>query len=111
MLKINFNFVSSIDLVINFDVPRDAEDYVHRVGRTARAKSPGVAITLINDKDVLEFNKIERLIEKDIYKIPLPPEIGEAPVYNPEALMKNRKKQGGRKTGTGNKYRKNFKKR
>ncbi len=75
--------IEKIDLVINFDVPKDAEDYVHRVGRTARAKTQGVAITLINDKEVLEFHKIEQLIEKDIYKIPLPPDLGEAPVYNP----------------------------
>ena len=97
--------IEKIDLVINFDVPRDAEDYVHRVGRTARAQTQGVAITLINDKEVLEFHKIERLIEKDIYKIPLNPELGEAPEYNPESLLKGRKRKGGSKKG-GSKKRK-----
>jgi len=102
--------IEKIDLVINFDVPRDAEDYVHRVGRTARAQTQGVAITLINDKEVLEFHKIERLIEKDVYKIPLNPELGEGPQYNPEELLKGRKRKGGqRKKPNGNK-RKNFKK-
>ncbi|MCU4177214.1 DEAD/DEAH box helicase [Carboxylicivirga sp. N1Y90] len=87
--------IEKIDLVINFDVPRDAEDYVHRVGRTARAQTQGVAITLINDKEVLEFHKIEQLIEKEVYKIPLPPHIGDAPEYNPGALKKGRGRKGG----------------
>ena len=99
--------IEKIDLVINFDVPRDAEDYVHRVGRTARAQTQGVAITLINDKDVMEFHKIERLIEKEIYKIPMPPDLGEAPVYNPSERGKGRRKSNF-KGGGGNK-RKNFK--
>jgi len=99
--------IEKIDLVINFDVPRDAEDYVHRVGRTARAQTQGVAITLINDKEVMEFHKIERLIEKDIYKIPLPPDLGEAPAYNPSEQGKGRRK--GNFKGGGTK-RKNFKK-
>ncbi len=102
--------IEKIDLVINFDVPRDAEDYVHRVGRTARAQTQGVAITLINDKEILEFHKIERLIETDIYKIPLNPELGEAPVYNPEELLKGRRRgKGGKKKPSGN-NRKNYKK-
>ncbi len=103
--------IEKIDLVINFDVPRDAEDYVHRVGRTARAQTQGVAITLINDKEVLEFHKIERLIETNIYKIPLNPELGEAPVYNPEELLKGRRRGKGtnNRKPSGNK-RKNFKK-
>ena len=99
--------IEKIDLVINFDVPRDAEDYVHRVGRTARAQTQGVAITLINDKEVMEFYKIERLIEKEVYKIPLPPDLGEAPAYNPKEGGKSRQK--GNNKG-GNNRRKNFKK-
>ncbi|MBN2166947.1 MAG: DEAD/DEAH box helicase [Marinilabiliaceae bacterium] len=75
--------IEKIDLVINFDVPRDAEDYVHRVGRTARAKSQGVALTFVNDKEQREFKKIEQLIEKEVYKIALPEELGEGPAYNP----------------------------
>lgn len=93
--------IEKIDLVINFDVPRDAEDYVHRVGRTARAQTQGVAITLINEKEMVEFYKIERLIEKTVYKVPLPPELGEGPVYDLESLSRrkggNRRKPGGKK--------------
>jgi len=77
--------IDGIDLVMNYDVPRDPEDYVHRIGRTARAQSSGVAITLISDLDQHNFKKIEELIERDILKIPLPPDFGEAPLYNPVA--------------------------
>lgn len=77
--------IDSIDLVINFDVPHDAEDYVHRVGRTARAETEGVALTFITPKDQNDFKKIEDLIESSIYKIPVPEELGEAPAYNPKS--------------------------
>jgi superfamily II DNA/RNA helicase len=102
--------IEKIDLVINYDVPRDAEDYVHRVGRTARAATQGVALTLINEDDQLDFYKIERLIEKDIYKIPLPPEIGEGPEYRAPEMFKSRKskKFSGNKGKGGNKNKKNF---
>jgi superfamily II DNA/RNA helicase len=95
--------IEKIDLVVNFDVPRDAEDYVHRVGRTARASTQGVAITLINETDQKDFYKIERLIEKDIYKIPLPPELGEGPQYRAPEMSRERKNKG--KKG----FKKNFK--
>jgi ATP-dependent RNA helicase RhlE len=75
--------IDGIDMVMNYDVPRDPEDYVHRIGRTARAQSSGVAITLISDLDQHNFKRIEDLIEREIIKIPLPPEFGEAPAYNP----------------------------
>jgi superfamily II DNA/RNA helicase len=75
--------IDGIDMVMNYDVPRDPEDYVHRIGRTARAQSSGVAITLISDLDQHNFKRIEELIEREIIKIPLPPEFGEAPLYNP----------------------------
>ncbi|NEW80874.1 MAG: DEAD/DEAH box helicase [Mariniphaga sp.] len=77
--------IDGIDLVMNYDVPRDPEDYVHRIGRTARAQSSGVAITLISDVDQHNFKKIEELIERDIIKIPLPPDFAEGPLYNPVA--------------------------
>ncbi|PKQ65439.1 ATP-dependent RNA helicase [Labilibaculum filiforme] len=85
--------IDSIDLVINFDVPRDAEDYVHRVGRTARAETEGVAITLITPKDQNDFKKIEDLIESSVYKIPVPAELGEAPEYNPKSFKAGGKKK------------------
>lgn len=81
--------IDNIGLVINYDVPRDPEDYVHRVGRTARAKSTGAAITLINPLDVPRFAKIESLIGNMITKVALPEELGEAPIYNPEAFERH----------------------
>jgi superfamily II DNA/RNA helicase len=76
--------VKEINMVINYDVPHDAEDYVHRVGRTARASTKGEAITLINPRDMYKFAKIEKLIEKIIPKLIMPTELGEAPAWNPE---------------------------
>lgn len=76
--------VKEINMVINYDVPHDAEDYVHRVGRTARASTKGEAITLINPRDMYKFAKIEKLIEKVIPKLVMPAELGEPPVWNPE---------------------------
>ena len=84
--------IDSIDLVINFDVPNDAEDYVHRVGRTARAESEGVALTFITQKDQNDFKKIEDLIESEVYKIPVPVELGEAPEYKPKTYSKSKPK-------------------
>ena len=90
--------IDGIDLVMNYDVPRDPEDYVHRIGRTARAQSSGVAITLISDLDQHNFKKIEELIEREIIKIPLPPDFGEAPLYNPSSA----KRFGNRPAGRSN---------
>ncbi len=75
--------IDSIAMVINYDVPRDAEDYVHRVGRTARADADGEAITFITQEDQYSFYKIEQLIEKEIRKVPLPPHLPNGPEYNP----------------------------
>lgn len=73
--------IDDIVMVINYDVPRDCEDYVHRIGRTARADRDGVAITFVSDKDIYLFNKIEQFIEKTIDKSPLPEGLGKAPEY------------------------------
>jgi ATP-dependent RNA helicase RhlE len=75
--------VENINLVINFDTPSDPEDYIHRIGRTARASSVGTAITLINDKDQQKFQNIENLIGREVPKMPLPPELGKGPDYEP----------------------------
>jgi superfamily II DNA/RNA helicase len=64
--------IKDINLVINFDAPSDAEDYVHRVGRTARAESTGAAITLVNKADIPKLRRIEKLIGYEVYKAPLP---------------------------------------
>lgn len=76
--------VEGIDLVINFDVPPDPEDYIHRIGRTARAATTGTAITFINDLDQRKFFRIESMIGKEVPKITLPAELGAGPVYSPE---------------------------
>ena len=73
--------IDDIAMVINYDVPHDAEDYVHRIGRTARADRDGVAITLVNEDDMYAFHEIEKFLEKDITKNPLPEGCGEGPEY------------------------------
>lgn len=77
--------VDGINAVINFDAPLDPEDYVHRVGRTARAENTGVAITFVNEKDQLKLFNIEELIGDSITKVPLPQSIGRSPIYDPKA--------------------------
>jgi superfamily II DNA/RNA helicase len=76
--------VDGIDMVVNFDVPRDAEDYVHRIGRTARAQRSGEALTLVSPEDVRGFRRIEKLIEKSIEVLPLPESLGPAPEFPKE---------------------------
>lgn len=71
--------IKEINMVINYDAPRDAEDYVHRIGRTARANTKGEAYTLINPKDMPKLARIERLIETEIERLPMPEELGAAP--------------------------------
>lgn len=90
--------VEGISIVINFDVPPDPEDYVHRVGRTARAETTGTAITFINVKDQRKFLNIENLIGETIEKLPLPPSVGEGPDYQPQLKKKTnfRKRSFGR---------------
>ena len=76
--------IDDIRLVINYDVPHDSEDYVHRIGRTARANNDGCAITFVSEADQPKFRQIEKFLEKEIYKIPVPAHLGEAPAYSPE---------------------------
>jgi ATP-dependent RNA helicase RhlE len=73
--------VEGIDLVLNYDVPPDPEDYVHRIGRTARAENTGTAITFVNEKDMRRFSAIEKLIERELEQVPLPEGFGDGPVY------------------------------
>jgi len=89
--------IDTIDLVINWDVPGDGEDYVHRIGRTARAEADGAAITLIGDKEQGKFAAIERLLEKEVEKAQVPAELGETPEYNPRA--RNHQGQHGDRRG------------
>lgn len=73
--------IDDIRLVVNYDVPHDNEDYVHRIGRTARANNDGVAITFVNEKEQGRFKSIEKFLRKEIYKIPIPEELGGSPKY------------------------------
>lgn len=86
--------IEGISLVINFDAPSDAEDYIHRIGRTARAETTGTAITLVNERDQRKLQNIEALIGKPVPVMPLPAEIGEQPEFRQLRTpdKKNRKK-------------------
>ena len=75
--------IDTIDVVINYDVPGDGEDYVHRIGRTARAEADGAAFTLIGEKEQNKFALIEKLLEKEVEKAEVPKELGAAPSYHP----------------------------
>lgn len=85
--------VDDIQLVVNYDVPHEPEDYVHRVGRTARADRDGEAITFINEKDQMKFRRIERLLEKEVEKLPLGSEFGATPKYSPKKSFKSKRNQ------------------
>jgi ATP-dependent RNA helicase RhlE len=99
--------VDGISMVVNFDVPPDPEDYVHRIGRTARAETTGTAITFINTKDQRRFFEIESLIGYEVPKLPLPEGLGEAPLYQPSVRPPRTfdDKRSGGKPG----FKKNFK--
>ena len=90
--------IDDIQLVINYDVPHDEEDYVHRIGRTARAGKDGRAITLISEKDQPLFAAIERFLEKEVPKETVPEELGETPAYTGkgEKSRKGRQRRYGR---------------
>jgi ATP-dependent RNA helicase RhlE len=91
--------VEGISMIINWDVPPDPEDYVHRVGRTARAETTGTAVTLINERDQRKFHSIENLIGETITKMPLPAEVGEGPAYAPGEKRKDSNFRGKRPGG------------
>lgn len=84
--------IEDIDLVINYDVPNDGEDYIHRIGRTARAASKGVAFTFINEKEQRQFYEIEQLLGDPVPKAKVPDSLGEAPEYNPQIKNKNKRR-------------------
>ncbi len=103
--------IDDILMVINYDVPHDAEDYVHRIGRTARAQRDGTAITFVCESDFRYFADIERFLESDITKKELPEGLGDGPEYKPCAPRKNSRGRGGRKRiGKGNGRKANNKK-
>lgn len=93
--------IDDIEMVINYDVPHDTEDYVHRIGRTARANRDGRAITFVSEEDQYWFQQIEKFLEKVVDKMPLPEECGEGPEY---IKLNKPKKKGanGRNNRRGN---------
>lgn len=90
--------IDNIQLVINYDVPNDGEDYVHRIGRTARAENDGEAITLVSPAEQRKFASIERLVGKEVEKVPVPEVYGAAPAYEPDK-QSNRPEGGSRFKG------------
>lgn len=92
--------IDNIEMVINYDVPPNEEDYVHRIGRTARAERSGMGVTLITPGEMRNFSKIEKLIGMEVRKEPLPESLGEGPVYDPNAPS-DRGGRGGRGGGGG----------
>ena len=95
--------IDEIELVINYDVPNDGEDYIHRIGRTARAQSQGTAYTFISPTEQRKFATIETLLEKSVIKAEVPAEFGETPAYDPTAYKSAEKPRnfssGGNKGG------------
>lgn len=91
--------IEDIELVINYDVPNDGEDYIHRIGRTARAAASGAAFTFVNEEEQSAFADIEKLLEKEVPKAKLPGSIGEGPLYEPG--KRRGKDKGARGRGRG----------
>ena len=91
--------IEDIGLVINYDVPRDPEDYIHRIGRTARAAATGSAVTFVNEEEQGAFHRIEKFIERDIRKAELPASVGEGPKYAPDESRGRGRGRGGRSKG------------
>ncbi|MDR0833915.1 MAG: DEAD/DEAH box helicase [Candidatus Symbiothrix sp.] len=92
--------IEDIGMVLNYDVPRDAEDYIHRIGRSARAGADGLAVTFVSEREQGKFHRIEQFLEREIYKIPLSPEIGKGPKYSPQAFEHQEKRKVFRKKGS-----------
>ena len=102
--------IEDIGLVVNYDVPHDPEDYIHRIGRTARAAATGAAVTLVCQEEQGKFHRIEKFMEREVEKTPLPESVGEGPAYTPEAFDHKGRgrsgrgrnaRRGGAKRGTG----------
>ncbi len=94
--------VTDVPLVINYDVPRDPEDYVHRIGRTARAENSGEAVTLVSPEDAKYWNRIEQFLKKGIERIPLPEALGECPTDDEYATRSGRGYSGGSRHSSRN---------
>lgn len=93
--------IDHIDLVINYDVPNDGEDYVHRIGRTARAETDGTAYTFVSEKEQNKFASIEALLGKPVPKAELPEQLGAGPAYSPRQRRSGGGGGGGHRSGGG----------
>lgn len=95
--------IEDIGTVVNYDVPYDPEDYIHRIGRTARASATGRAITFVNEKEQGKFHRIELFMEREVEKLPLPAPLGEGPTYHPDMDKRrnNREGRGGNRRRSG----------
>lgn len=95
--------IDDIAMVVNYDVPREAEDYVHRIGRTARAGAGGYAVTLVGERDRRHFKAIEDFLEKEVLKEAVPEELGSAPSYGGRSDSGRRDggRCGGKRVGKG----------
>ena len=94
--------IDDITLVINFDVPYDVEDYVHRIGRTARAGDTGMAITFVAPNEQYRFAEIEKFLQKEIEQIPVSKELGDVPKYNRATAERPKRSFSGKKKDFGN---------
>ena len=88
--------------MVNYDVPPNEEDYVHRIGRTARAERKGEGITLVTPDDMRRFGKIEKLIEKEVPKLEVPASLGATPTYDPKSS--GSRGRGGNRGGSGGRH-------
>lgn len=95
--------IDDIAMVVNYDVPREAEDYVHRIGRTARAGAGGYAVTLVGERDRRHFKAIEDFLEKEVLKEAVPEELGSTPSYGGRSDSGRRDggRSGGKRVGKG----------
>jgi superfamily II DNA/RNA helicase len=94
--------IDDLSHVVNFDVPNDAADYVHRIGRTARAGKNGAGITFIGPDDMVKFSYLEKLIEREIDKYLTPEEIGKSPIYDPRERRGGGKKRYNKRNNNRN---------
>lgn len=99
--------IDDISMVVNFDVPFEAEDYVHRIGRTARANADGMAVTLISRREQVKFSEIETFLGYEVRKQKVPEELGKAPAYNPTKRPSADRRNRSRKPNSKNNNRTN----
>ena len=97
--------IDDIALVVNYDVPREAEDYVHRIGRTARAGAGGSAVTLVGERDQERFAGIEDFLGKPVRREEIPSEFGSLPEFEPSGRGRGPKNRGNKPSGNRDKRR------